>query len=302
MSVSYEYYKIFYYVALYQSISKASKILMSSQPNVTRVINNLEADLGCKLFLRSNKGVALTEAGEKLFLHVQTAHRHLQMGESELRQHIENKKGYVAIGFSIGITEILLHDKILPVLHDFHTQYPDVRIQIINDSTPNLIEAISEGLMDVAIITSFANDKKHIQAVLLRPFQDILIAGPSFTELRERKLYLHELPQYPLISLWKGTETYQFYNDFFASVGLPYEPEMETATTDQVLSFVANDMGIGFVSPAYARDFLASGKIFHVELAEKIPTRHISLLQNISLPLNTDAAVLTEMIMQSGSY
>lgn len=81
MSISYEYYKIFYYVAQYKSFSTASKILSNSQPNVTRIINNLESELDCKLFIRSNRGVLLTEAGERLFKHVQNAHKQLQLGK-----------------------------------------------------------------------------------------------------------------------------------------------------------------------------------------------------------------------------
>ena len=42
MEITYDYYRIFYYVATYQSFSKAAKILMSNQPNITRFINNLE--------------------------------------------------------------------------------------------------------------------------------------------------------------------------------------------------------------------------------------------------------------------
>ena len=52
MEITYDYYRIFYYVATYQSFSKAAKILMSNQPNITRFINNLENQLGCKLFVR----------------------------------------------------------------------------------------------------------------------------------------------------------------------------------------------------------------------------------------------------------
>ena len=60
MSVSYEYYKVFYYVARYQSISKAAKVLCNSQPNITRTIRKLEAELGCELFHRTPRGVTLT--------------------------------------------------------------------------------------------------------------------------------------------------------------------------------------------------------------------------------------------------
>ena len=55
MEVTYDYYRIFYYAAKYKSFSQAATILMSNQPNVTRAIHNLESQLGCRLFIRSNR-------------------------------------------------------------------------------------------------------------------------------------------------------------------------------------------------------------------------------------------------------
>ena len=57
MNINFENYKIFYFVAKYGNITAAAEALFSEQPNVTRAIKNLERDLGCVLFTRSNKGV-----------------------------------------------------------------------------------------------------------------------------------------------------------------------------------------------------------------------------------------------------
>ena len=296
MSVSYEYYKIFYYVGKYKSFSKAAKALNNSQPNITRTMNNLETELGCKLFIRSNKGVALTSEGEKLFLHVQTAHEHLQIGEAEITSSQNLYNGHISIGFSIGITEILLHDKILPVLRDYHRLYPGTHIQIINNSTPSLVSDVSNGLIDMAVVTSFSNSSFDLHETILNSFQDVLIAGPAFSNLKDRNLTLAELIQYPIINLWKGTETYEFYNNFFTLHGLPFEPEVETATTDQVLYFVSNSMGIGFISSEYAKTSLQKGKVFQINLAENIPMRNISLIHNIGRSVNLAADILEGMI------
>ena len=296
MSVSYEYYKIFYYVGKYRSFSKAAKALNNSQPNITRTMNNLETELGCKLFIRSNKGVALTSEGEKLFLHVQTAHEHLQIGEAEITSSQNLYNGHISIGFSIGITEILLHDKILPVLRDYHRLYPGTHIQIINNSTPSLVSDVSNGLIDMAVVTSFSNSSFDLHETILNSFQDVLIAGPAFSNLKDRNLTLAELIQYPIINLWKGTETYEFYNNFFTLHGLPFEPEVETATTDQVIYFVSNSMGIGFISSEYAKTSLQKGKVFQINLAENIPMRNISLIHNIGRSVNLAADILEGMI------
>ena len=66
MNITYDYYRIFYFVAKYQSFTKAANILLSNEPNISRSIRNLEHEFGVSLFIRSNRGVTLTPEGQKL--------------------------------------------------------------------------------------------------------------------------------------------------------------------------------------------------------------------------------------------
>ena len=47
MDISYDYYRIFYYVAKYKSFTGAAEALLNSQPNITRTMKKLEKELGC---------------------------------------------------------------------------------------------------------------------------------------------------------------------------------------------------------------------------------------------------------------
>ena len=85
--ITYDYYRIFYYVAQYKSFTKAARALHNNQPNITRCMNNLEQELKCTLFLRSNKGIALTPEGRQLYEHVALAFEQLSIGEEEIRQN-----------------------------------------------------------------------------------------------------------------------------------------------------------------------------------------------------------------------
>ena len=64
MNSNFEYYKIFYYVAKYGNLTRAANVMRTSQPAITRTIHNLENELGCRLFIRSKKGVELTPEGK----------------------------------------------------------------------------------------------------------------------------------------------------------------------------------------------------------------------------------------------
>ena len=91
--MNFDYYRIFYYAARYKNFTQAAAALMSSQPYVTRVIHNLEHELGCRLFVRSNRGISLTPEGERLYRHVALALEELQAGEAELSSHLSLQGG-----------------------------------------------------------------------------------------------------------------------------------------------------------------------------------------------------------------
>jgi hypothetical protein len=115
-----DYYRIFYYVAQYKSFSKAADVMGNNQPNITRCMNILENDLGCKLFIRSNRGVQLTIEGERLFEHVSIAIEQLVSGENELLKDKGLESGLV----NIGASEIALRLFLLNELEVFHHHYP----------------------------------------------------------------------------------------------------------------------------------------------------------------------------------
>ena len=89
MDIALDYYRIFEAVARHRSFTRAAEALVNSQPNLTRAVHNLEAELGCRLFLRSSRGVELTPEGEALYAHVTAAMEQLRAGEAELQRQRE---------------------------------------------------------------------------------------------------------------------------------------------------------------------------------------------------------------------
>ena len=110
--ITYDYYRIFYYVAQYKSFTKAARALHNNQPNITRCMNNLEQELKYTLFLRSNKGIALTPEGRQLYEHVALAFEQLSIGEEEIRQNGELEHGLVSIGASENALRLILLEKL----------------------------------------------------------------------------------------------------------------------------------------------------------------------------------------------
>ena len=150
MDINFEYYKIFYYVAKYRNITKAAAALGSNQPNVTRIMKLLDAQLNCRLFVREARGVSLTEKGERLYAHVEIAYRHLLNAQEEIGSQDLLSGGTVEIGG----TETAIHLFLLDALHGFKMEYPAIRIKIHNHTTPEIVKNLISGNLDFAVITT----------------------------------------------------------------------------------------------------------------------------------------------------
>lgn len=295
MAVTYDYYRIFYYVAKHRSFTSAAKFLMNSQPNITRTINNLEEELGCKLFLRSHRGVQLTPEGERLFEHVRIAHEQLQIGEAELSGSRRLQSGRI----SVSVSEIALHGLLLPVLRRFHLSFPDVHIRISNHSTRQAIAAVQSGTVELAIVTTPTGVVKPLEERCLTAFQDILIAGPQYASLSHKTLRMKDLAEYPLICLGRETKTYAFFNQLFAQHQLTLQPDIELTTADQILPVVKCGLGMGFLPAFLAEEAIARGEVVALQLKEVIPKRHICMVKNQEVPLSIAGQELEKMLMEA---
>lgn len=295
MDITYDYYRIFYYVAKYKSFTRAAAILMNNQPNITRSMNNLERQLGCTLFIRSNRGVELTPEGQKLYHHVTIAYEQLQTAELELADGNNLQSGII----SVSASETALHGILLTVLKDFHTQYPGIRIRISNHSTPQAVQAVRNGLVDFAVVTTPTDVHRPLKEIKLQDFQEVLICGHRYSFLSHNTQHLADLQQYPLISLGKETKTYDFFTGVYLSHGLVMAPDIEVATADQLLPTILHDLGIGFVPESFVHNHSGKEELYVIPLIEQIPTRSICLVEDSSRPLSIAANTLKNMLKAS---
>lgn len=295
--MNYDYYKIFYHVATYRSFTKAAHVLMNSQPNITRTIKNLEQELGCTLFARSNRAVDLTPEGEILYQHVKIAIEQLIEAETKLQMNRDLHTGTI----SIGASEMALHCVLLPVLKRFRQRYPGIRIRIYNSATTQAMSALQNGLADLSVVTTPVTVTKPLQMTAIHTFREVPICSGAFPELIGRPLPFQILAEYPLICLKKETKTYAFYKELFLQHGLPLEPEIEAATANQILPLVKSDLGIGFVPEALIQQDTESKNIFVLQLEEQIPVRHVCLLKRTDTPLSIAAQEMEQMLLEADS-
>ena len=299
MNSNFEYYKIFYYVAKYENLTKAATALKTSQPAVTRTIHKLEGELGCRLFTRSKTGMKLTPEGRTFYGYVAAGCAQFFKGENDLSNLISLENGTIYIS----ATETALHCYLFQAMEEFNSLYPNVRFKILNNSTTESVNAVKEGKVDLAFVSANLQVAKPLRMKILRKYRDILIAGMRFEELKAGKeeLSLKELVSYPWISLTADTITRRFLNEYFEKNGLTFAPDMELATTDMILPAVRHNLGLGFIPAEFADAELKSGQVFEIKVKEKLPERNIILIYDMEYPQSIAAKEFQKFLKEKGN-
>lgn len=293
MNISYDYYRIFYYVAKYGSFTAAANKLMNNQPNITRAMKVLESELGCTLFVRTNKGVTLTLEGEALYAHISLAFEHIQTGEEEISANKGLQRGIV----SIGATEISLRCFLLPILNDYRNKYPGIRIKISNLSSQQALSALKAGIVDFAIVTTPIQKDSALHEVKVKEFREVAICGEVLkSKLGSASLTIKDLIQYPIISFEKGRSTHSFYTELFAKHGINFSPDIEAATADQIIPIVKHNLGIGFIPEEFLYD--EPNGIYKLNLKDQIPTREICVVTRKGHSPSLAARELEKMMLE----
>lgn len=299
MNSNFEYYKIFYYVAKYENLTKAATALKTSQPAVTRTIHKLEGELGCRLFTRSKTGMKLTPEGRTFYGYVAAGCAQFFKGENDLSNLISLENGTIYIS----ATETALHCYLFQAMEEFNSLYPNVRFKILNNSTTESVNAVKEGKVDLAFVSANLQVAKPLRMKILRKYRDILIAGKRFEELKAGKeeLSLKELVSYSWISLTAETITRRFLNEYFEKNGLTFAPDMELATTDMILPAVRHNLGLGFIPAEFADAELKSGQVFEIKVKEKLPERNIILIYDTEYPQSIAAKEFQKFLKEKGN-
>lgn len=291
MSVSFDAYKVFYYVAKHKNITNAASALYLTQPTVSHTVSNLEKALGCQLFIRSKKGVQLTPEAELLYDYIEKACQNIWEAEHVLNHHLSMTDGLVRIGAS----ETTLHHFLLPYLREFKERYPMIRLRISNTTTPAAVSSLKKGLIDFAVIIS-PEPEEGLNIHPVASLEDVFIAGEAFSQLKGKELHIRDFSDYPLICLEKGTSTRECLERFFEERQCQLVPDIELATTDLITPMVVHNLGIGFVPLAFARQALEDGLIFRLSVRDAPPKRSVCLVTDSGRPLSVAGNRLIQMI------
>ena len=293
MNIDFELYRIFYVVANNGNITKASEELNISQPAVTKSIKNLEEQLGGTLFVRTKRGVILTEEGKEFYKYIKQAIEYINNAENKFTDLINLDTGSIRIGISTTLTKEFL----LPYLEEFHEKYPKIDIQIDTNVSTELLSKLRNGLLDIVILHMIdKNYSDDIEIIKCKKVTDCFAVNKKYKELIDKEFSINELSNYPLILQPKGSNTRKFLDDFARENNTVLNPTMELAGYTLVVEFTKIGLGIGYVNEDYSKTLFDNKELFKINLKEKIPSRYIGIALSKNHIPNFSTKKLIEII------
>ena len=268
-------YKIFYEVALSESISDASKKLFITQSAVSKAIKKLEEDLKTNLFYRNSKGVKLTEKGEELLFYVEEAFNNLVTAERTMTESKTLNKGKISIGVPSQIGSFYIFEDIT----NFHKKYPNIEITIISKTTTQLLKLLEQHEIDFIIDTSPINTK--IDNIIIQPLIEVknCFVAKSDTSIDIDKIKtIKDLANYPLVLPIKGTDNRKQLDKVFEKNNVELNNVINIHTSEMIAGSIKKDLGIGYIIYDVIKDNVENGEFKIIDIKENLPKITINLV------------------------
>ena len=288
MNINLELYRIFYVVAKNNHMTKASEELFISQPAISQAIKKLENQIGGTLFLRSNKGMELTEEGKMLYEHIKGALELIDNAENEFTSFKDLSKGEIKIGCSTTLTKLILLD----ALKAFHTDYPNINIKIENNLTSHLINELKLGKLDFVIFNESNIKETNLKLQKIKELKQGFIYNPDY--FKDEIKSFEQLNNFPLILQKEESNSRKLLNHISIQNNTFLIPKMEVVSQELVTEFTNIGLGIGFTTINLAKQKYPNLK--ELKINKKIPNIQVFLATNKSISLTFASKTFIEYI------
>ncbi len=176
-------------VSRFNSFTRAADHLFVTQPTISKMIKNLETELGVELFDRSHKKLVLTDAGRVILEQAQIIDKAFNNLQTELDDLLGLQKGHIRIG----LPPIMDAAEFIQILGDFHSEYPNITFQLVEDGAKKIEENINQEELDVGITVLPTQEEFHFFSFMKEELKVVLPPNHRFANRKQVKLEeLHE--------------------------------------------------------------------------------------------------------------
>ncbi|MCH5166584.1 MAG: LysR family transcriptional regulator [Erysipelotrichales bacterium] len=287
-NTNFNLYKTFYDVAICGSISKAANINFTSQPAISRSIKTLEDELNTKLFVRTKKGIELTEKGKELFFYVEQGYNSFITAERSILEDKSLSKGKLSIGIPSHIATFYLFNAI----DEFHKKYPGIEITIISKSTSALLELLRSHEIDFMIDSEPVKFlDKNISIKHIKYLHNAFIASSTFDTSNIKSL--KDLENTPVIIPIKGTANRTALDEFLALNNIELNNVLNIHTSELIQGAIKRNLGVGYIIKELVADEIKKGNLKEIKF-DNLPKTGISLVYIRDFVTETPKIFLSE--------
>lgn len=265
------------------SFTRAAEHLHIAQPSLSKQIAKLEQELGVTLFER--KPGCPVEPTPDGIVFVKQAEKILQMRDDLKREILERKEG-IRGELKIGSTAITGGHVLPPLLKTYKEQYPDVRIEIIEESTEKLIDLTARGIVDISILSLPIEDSRLDTKIMLTESLYLVLPKEqqpwtpekvkqivsSSISIKKNTLPVKDFLNCPYILLKQGYGFRRTVLELCARGGFKPQIAYETSSIETAQSLVGHGLGITIVPEMVIRQSAHQNSLTYFKL-DSNPTR-----------------------------
>ncbi|QOW61886.1 selenium metabolism-associated LysR family transcriptional regulator [Treponema pedis] len=252
------------------SFSTTAANLNISQPTVSLVIRNLEKELNTPLFIRTTRGLKITEAGTNLY---SQAKELLAQRKKVVDQFIYPPKKIITIGASTIPAGYIISSTV----KKFKEKNPDILVRIEEKNSLETIKKVSSNLVDVGIVGMKTGDENcEFKPIYKDEFVFITANTPYYQKLQKTKPSLKRLAEEPFIIRECGSAVKQNMELILKNENIDIESLNITASindTEVIKQLAAQGLGTSFISKIAVEDMVKNKKLLAFEL-ENIPHKY----------------------------
>jgi LysR family transcriptional regulator for metE and metH len=262
MSLEIRHLRLVREVSATGSLTKAGSALHLTQSALSHQLNDIEARLGTRLFLRVGKRMVLTPAGERVLQSADHVLAMIEQTEAAIRQFSGETRGVLRIA-----TECCTCYHWLPtLLGRYRRAHPhvDVRIEVAATSDP--LAHLLEGRLDVAIVSGKVRDRQ----IITRPLFDdelVLVVPPDHPLASRPYVKPEELATETLLIHPKKEESTSYAMVTKAAGVAP--PVLEVQLTEATVEFIKAGFGVSVLARWAVDPHLKSGALRAVPLTRR---------------------------------
>jgi DNA-binding transcriptional LysR family regulator len=230
-------------VADHRTVTAASRALFVTQPALTRRLQQLEGELGAKLFVRSRSGVALTEAGRIALEEARAIVDRYGRIKEALAAHESLQTGIVRLGGGATAVSFLVPRAIAA----FSRQYPGVRFEVLEAGSREVESYVDAERIELGIVTL----PTHTRAFEVKPLardRIVLVAAARHPLAKKKRVEVAELAGQTLVGFQAGSAIRQLIDAELRAAGVSMNVQMELRSIASILGMVLSTQALAFVS------------------------------------------------------